>query len=328
MRFDRIFLRDASSVPLATVLEKRKLQGNNQLKLLLSYLLAKAVWQYYESDWMTPSWTKHVIHFMRELLPDSDATQEISALIHEPYLTTELRSLSSSHDFESDILSNSVHRLSLATHRFPKILALGIMLLEIELGEAIEQRRVKTAAGPIENDDQQTAGWIIFGPGAPAWEARNTYQALKEIIAICIKPEYGKLGNDDATASQCLYRYVVAPLGELFKGFQGQEPESFMPDPKGIHFNKTELPSGIIGRTQAKVSHRAEANTSEMQKNGNLMQSPRSSPSRPIKFNHGVKLDPPSAPGIYQVNDGTESSGSEDGGLLEAEHSSNPTETW
>jgi hypothetical protein len=60
-QLQRLFLLKSSSVSLATVLEKRKLHGNPQLKLLLSYLLAKAVWQFYDSDWMTPNWSKHTI---------------------------------------------------------------------------------------------------------------------------------------------------------------------------------------------------------------------------------------------------------------------------
>lgn len=65
-KLKRLYLLKASSVSLTTVLEKRKLEGDDQLKLLLSYLLAKSIWQFYDSEWMKRDWTKDSIHFMRE----------------------------------------------------------------------------------------------------------------------------------------------------------------------------------------------------------------------------------------------------------------------
>ena len=58
------FLLCASSVSLAELLKITKL--SRKMKLLLSYFLAKAVWQYYDSDWMQREWTKEMVHFMFE----------------------------------------------------------------------------------------------------------------------------------------------------------------------------------------------------------------------------------------------------------------------
>ncbi|KAF2963128.1 hypothetical protein GQX73_g10440 [Xylaria multiplex] len=243
----RLFLLKASSVSLATVLEKRKLHGDVQLKLLLSYLLAKAVWQFYDSEWMASNWSKDRIHFMRECLDGSSESQEIITLIHKPYFATELSPppvrLSCESQSGCSAEQDFKQRFPSATHFHPKILALGIMLLEIELGEGIELHQVEESLddeNPIENDDHFTAGRIIL---SPMWERRNVYQAVKEIIEICLKPDTGKFGIEEVPARDNLYTYVVAPLGRLFKQAwsRDKDPESFSPDP--VSFKVAEFPS-------------------------------------------------------------------------------------
>ncbi|ETS84479.1 hypothetical protein PFICI_02504 [Pestalotiopsis fici W106-1] len=247
----RLFLLKASSVSLSTVLKKRKLHGDVKLKLLLSYLLAKAIWQFYDSEWMASSWSKHSIHFMRERLNGSSSTGEVLALIHKPYFATELWSPPKpSGCIPQNELSDKqdlMQRFPSATHLHPKILALGIMLLEIELGEGIEIHRLDEAHGdddPIENDDHYTAGKIIL---SPMWQRRNVYQAVKEIIEICLKPDKGKFGFQEGIAHSNLYIYVVAPLGRLFKEAWSHDtdPESCIPEP--VSFKTTDFPAEARG---------------------------------------------------------------------------------
>ncbi|KAI1826112.1 hypothetical protein F4861DRAFT_499199 [Xylaria intraflava] len=244
----RLLLLKASSVSLATVLEKRKLQQSDvQLKLLLSYLLAKAVWQFYDSDWMTTNWSKDRIHFMRERLSDSPEHQEVITFIHKPYFATELSPPSARSGCvtqgECSTEQDLMQRFPSATHVHPKILALGIMLLEIELGEGIELHHLKESLdeeNPIENNDHFTAGRVIL---SPMWGKRKVYQAVKEIIEICLKPDTGKFGIEEAPACDNLYTYVVAPLGRLFREAwpRDSDPDSFSPDP--VSFKATEFSS-------------------------------------------------------------------------------------
>lgn len=246
-QLNRLFLLKASSVSLATVLEKRKLDGDDQLKLLLSYLLAKALWQFYDSDWMMRDWTKHTIHFMRERLNGSPEPQEIITLIHRPFFAAELRQSPSQPNppqCESSCEKDFTDKFPSTTHLYPKILALGILLLEIELGEGIERHRSEESLDeneqPIENDDHYTAGKVIL---SPMWERRNVYQAVKEMIEICSKPDTGKLGTDQACVRDNLYTHIVAPLGRLFRQAwsRDKDPEAFSPNP--VSFKSTEFPS-------------------------------------------------------------------------------------
>jgi hypothetical protein len=244
----RLLLWKAPSVSLATVLEKRKLDGDDQLKLLLSYLLAKALWQFYDSNWMTRDWTKHSIHFMRECLSGSPEPQEIIILIDKPFFAAELSRNPSQpcppSQCESSCGNDSTDGFPSATHPYPKILALGIMLLEIELGEGIEMHRSQDSLDdkgrPIENDDHYTAVRVIL---SPMWQRRNSYQAVKGMIEICLKPDIGKLGTDQACVRSKLYTYIVAPLGKLFRQAwsRDKDPEAFSPNP--VSFKSTEFRS-------------------------------------------------------------------------------------
>lgn len=250
------FLLDAPIVPLAEVLEQRKLHGDDQRKLLLSYLLAKAVWQFYESAWMTPHWTKHAIHFMRQRLDFLSESQETLMSIHKPYFMTEMRSTSS-----NDLLpSEQTYQDAGLTQKFPppnghthpKALALGILLLEIELGKGIEdyhQHRTR-----MENEDYVTAVRIII---SDSWKNRGTYEALREIIEICISGETDKFGTDDTSAREGVHTYVVEPLRRLFKQAWSldQEPELYEPHP--VSFRQGELSSDNMNMHQLGTPARA-----------------------------------------------------------------------
>jgi hypothetical protein len=172
---------------------------------------------------------------------------DILTLIHKPYFATELglSPMTSSCPL-SDKLPDEhdlTHRFPSATHSRPRILALGIMLLEIELGEGIELHRLDDDFceddDPIDNDDHYTTGRIIL---SPMWAKRKLYQAMKEMIEICIRPDTAKFGTDEMLACDNLYVYVVAPLGRLFRQAwsHDRDPESFNPDP--VSLKSTEMP--------------------------------------------------------------------------------------
>lgn len=301
------------------VLEKRKLQRDVQLKLLLSYLLAKAVWQFYDSDWMSSQWTKDSIHFMRERVNGSSEGSEIITLIHKPYFATKLQPPTSTaactfgHSNRSADKGEFLERFPTATHCHPKILALGIMLLEIELGEGIERYRTEEFLGdnePIENDDHYTAGIIIM---SPMWVKRNTYQAVKEIIEICLKPDIGKLGVEEAGVRQNIYTHIMAPLGRLFRQAwsHNEDPESFSPDP--IHFKSTDFPSENL-----------ESLSSSLANNDNLEPAQILALGQPTKPNSSFQAVSSSFRGRPEAD--TEVSSSDEGELLDDEDAENTVE--
>jgi hypothetical protein len=61
-------LEHDSSVTLTTILESYHL--TSKMKGTLAYILARSIWQFYDSAWMNTKWTSDSIYFMRESYPD------------------------------------------------------------------------------------------------------------------------------------------------------------------------------------------------------------------------------------------------------------------
>ncbi|KAF2821889.1 hypothetical protein CC86DRAFT_101901 [Ophiobolus disseminans] len=76
------------SVPLTRILSSVSLKSDLERKILISYLIAKAAWQLYDSDWMSnscTSWTKDTTHFMRQRLNNM---QDKAMLDQRPFVST------------------------------------------------------------------------------------------------------------------------------------------------------------------------------------------------------------------------------------------------
>lgn len=234
------FLRSKPSVSLAAILRQGQLDGDDMPKLLLSYLLAKAVWRFYESDWMTPHWTKDVIHFMRQKLDFVSNSHETLISIHMPHFRTEVRS-SWFHHSPSEEPSDDLGLLERFPpdkgHPHPKVRALGILLLEIQLGRRNED--IYKESTQMQNSDSFDATRII---NSPSWKEGRTYEALKDMIHICIRGATDDFGTNESSARAGVSTYVVEPLRKLFKlAFSSdQEPDSFHTDPVSL---KSESPA-------------------------------------------------------------------------------------
>ncbi|KAJ6153609.1 hypothetical protein N7470_006568 [Penicillium chermesinum] len=72
-----------ASVPLAKWLEQTS-HISNRVKVTLAYIIAKSVWQYYDSNWMRKPWTNESIQIIKETIQDRKQSQP------HPYFTTTL----------------------------------------------------------------------------------------------------------------------------------------------------------------------------------------------------------------------------------------------
>ncbi|KAH7460575.1 hypothetical protein FOMA001_g19520 [Fusarium oxysporum f. sp. matthiolae] len=117
----RLWVPNTPSVSLSIILRNHKL--SQKMKYLLSYLLAKSMWQFYSTDWMGKEWTKESIHFMFER---RQSAKNAGIYLNEPFISARFGPEGNNNDSE------------FRPHKFPKIKALGIVLLEIELGTVIE----------------------------------------------------------------------------------------------------------------------------------------------------------------------------------------------
>lgn len=182
------------------------------MRPILAYTLAKSVWQYYSSDWMKTVWTKDKIFFM-EMGQDKELHY-----FFKPYVSIKFDNL---EEEASDYCKHNG-----AVHRFPRILALAMMLLEIGTGLPIS----------------------IVGRDEPhqwdAWTVNEQYKRLKNILkdaefeADCKFPRYrsaiekcldpklfrcgpsipGKPKEKLKERQSILYREVVDGLRQLVEG--------------------------------------------------------------------------------------------------------------
>ncbi|OXV08982.1 hypothetical protein Egran_03256 [Elaphomyces granulatus] len=199
----RGFLLSASSVSLAKLLKITKLSW--KMKLLLSYFLAKAVWQYYDSDWMQREWTKEMVHFMFEQRSKTPK----GIFINEPFLSARFDSRQPAQEKDNEFRS----------HLLPKILALGIMFLEIELGIDIKDHRMPEDLGPggepAVNADH-IAAMEVFNE--TEWDKRETFGVFRHVIGACLIPDDFKPFLDDIQGLRdALKKHILNPLQNFYK---------------------------------------------------------------------------------------------------------------
>jgi hypothetical protein len=209
------FLLGASSVSLAKLLDVENHKYlSRKMRLLLSYFLAKAVWQFYNSEWMQREWTKETVHFMFERRSKTPK----GIFINEPFLSACFDSCDRPRGAEDGYRS----------HLFPKILALGIMLLEIELGikieEKIEEHRILEDIGPdVEpslNDDHIAA--IEVFNNTKLWDDKDTFPRFKSAIGACLTPDNFKPFVKDVQGLRNAFeKHIVNPIQALYNDTWG-----------------------------------------------------------------------------------------------------------
>ncbi|CAH0054748.1 unnamed protein product [Clonostachys solani] len=168
------FVLNESSISLSKILDTVQLPL--QLRLHLAYFLAKAFWQFYDSSWMHAAWTKHSIHFMLS----RRSADSGGIFIRDPFLST---TLEGSHDLAQVDEEFRAHPL-------PKLLSLGIMLLEIELGLKIEDHRMAKHLNDgkvdVNTDHSVAAEMLDLGR---QWAERGTFSKFKAVIHSCLFPK-------------------------------------------------------------------------------------------------------------------------------------------
>lgn len=201
------FVLDTPSISLAELITSVKL--SQRMRLLLSFYLASSVWAFYSTDWMRSGWTKDTVHFMFERR--SGVPKEI--YVNEPYLSATFTAL-------EEKAQGLTENFGFRSHIFPKILALGIMLIKIELGLKIEDYRDRDSLGPkgdpTVNTDHITATRLLNTPDL--WEKMDTFGAFRQVVGICLSQD-SFLGfvNDPSGLRDSIDKKIVYPLREMYK---------------------------------------------------------------------------------------------------------------
>jgi hypothetical protein len=173
-------------------------------RLLLSYILAKSVWQFYDSGWMQREWTKETVHFMFERR--ENITKGI--FLNEPFLSVQFGDKPKPQRADQNFQS----------HPFPKILALGILFLEIELRIDI--------ANYWSQDDIQNGTATMNANHVAADELfkstklddLGTFGPLKDVIETCLYPDkFTQLLDDPQGIRSSMEVHIINPLKNLYK---------------------------------------------------------------------------------------------------------------
>ncbi|KAI9687322.1 MAG: hypothetical protein M1822_002365 [Bathelium mastoideum] len=206
-----------SSISFPEILDSAR-ELPQRTRLLFCYQLSKAFWRFYGTDWMAKPWTKEKVHFM----VDSRSNEPNGILLHDPYLTTfDQTAPPSKSKAEPSKLP------SIRSHLFPKVLALGIMLTEIELGLKIENHfhpDCYDKNGNLSINAMHTTGQFIYEQERELWAKKATLPQVEDVIATClaINPRgdpFMKYTDDDkrdlSDLRDAIHQYIVNPLETL-----------------------------------------------------------------------------------------------------------------
>lgn len=206
-------------ISLADILENYHLTA--RMKLTLAYILAQSVWQYYDSDWMKTTWTSKTIYFMKEGKGNTSSKQG-DLYAWKPYLSVRFG--------DANLESSEYSNIDGEIHHYPRVRALGIMLVEIGVGSPLhssdQERQGQPPAAKI-NEDLLLA--TQYSKDEWRWkdcDYPKYLSAVKHCLDLGIfasapcMSELGGKGDAEGLKQRrnILYDKVIFPLEEVLQG--------------------------------------------------------------------------------------------------------------
>lgn len=226
---------DASpGLPLGQVLDRFNMRHG--MRPVLAYILAKAAWYYYDSGWTSMGMTKNSVYFMGETVEDE------VVYFCKPYLSAQLPP-GGSQTVECRQVVGMIHR-------YPRILALGIMLVEIATGQRFE------IEGHPEQWDARTVNQQLLRLQEHI-SSGNLYEdcrfpRYRTAVNKCLDPMLfrnapfnpRKPAENMEKRRSILYNEVVDPLRQLIEGtgwhseLDEFERSALIPKPRAMNTSK------------------------------------------------------------------------------------------
>lgn len=209
------------SMSLSNALRVRRL--STKMKIVLACILARSVWQFYDSDWMKTRWSSELIHFMLERCPDDEVDTE------NPKLYACNPCFAFRFD-DPDLCFMEYCGADHIGHRYPRVLALGILLVEI--GGDTHGAQLGSQAQSLEemiNSDWMRGKRALKKERWPDFDFQTSgtvVQTYREVVANCFEQKIftadmplSDAGNESGIAARryILYERVVYPLEKLLK---------------------------------------------------------------------------------------------------------------
>ncbi|RSL91789.1 hypothetical protein CEP51_000029 [Fusarium floridanum] len=206
---------------LANILRNYGLTPGN--KVLLSYSIARAYWQFYDSELMRKKWSSDTIWFM----PTAEHIDKLplKAFVSFPF------------DSPDGHIDDYIHDLRMPlNHRCPRVFALGILLLEIGLAKPFPTRVFNNLNSQV-NFDHKTAINLLKTLRETKWNGFSNMRYFVDAVEYCLEggnfvqdeddlgpagrePQPCEKKSDMSLRRKNLYDNVVRPLAWLaVKGF-------------------------------------------------------------------------------------------------------------
>ncbi|RSL44255.1 hypothetical protein CEP53_011316 [Fusarium sp. AF-6] len=196
-----------------------------QDRIVLSYCIARAYWQFYDSELMRRKWSSESIWFMPTTNFEQKAVLPLQAFVSFPFGAPD------------DPAEDFIHDLSIPiNHRCPRIFALGILLLEIGLGRPIPTVAFQNGQNPNAqaNFNHAAATSLLGKLRNTEWEGFSNKTFFLDAVKYCLdydnffQESYYVTGHNDdmSTRIKNLCDRVVRPLEWLeINGFKYKSTE-------------------------------------------------------------------------------------------------------
>lgn len=196
---------DGPSISLREVFETKRL--SSRMKLVLAYIAARSFWQFYDSPWMETQWTSDSIHFLPETVADDDADPDFYA--SRPTFAVELEDHGGRRSVEYCSSFGVIFR-------YPRLLDLCVILLEISRGQSIQieesesiEANLNETWTMVKRHADRHRNWVDFD-----------YPDYRKAVLSCLnfKPSIedgGGMEADVFVRREFLYKSVVSPLKKL-----------------------------------------------------------------------------------------------------------------
>ncbi|KAB8213018.1 peptidase S8/S53 domain-containing protein [Aspergillus novoparasiticus] len=221
-------------ITLTTVLQRYTLTLKD--KINLAHITAEAFWQFYNTELVYRKWTSDCVFFMPEQHGD------VLRLPNKPYISLQFEL--GDEDPDEYLSENSL------VHRYPRILAFAIMLIEIAQGRSLQLRQCNSLASQV-NADFDVAYQELGELRKSSWDSfQNKDIFIQAIVNCLINDNYRPDLNVNITTStvpitatdfccrgsleisqrrKAFYDKVVWPLQWLAEvGFRGDQNTSYL----------------------------------------------------------------------------------------------------
>lgn len=167
-------------------------------KRILSVILANSLLHFCESPWLSKEWSKDYISFF-------SSTEKGDLNIRRPYLSTNFQDMNPTDE------ADTLYRI----HPNPSVLALGVLLLEIEMDLPIERKR---GAEDLDEDGNPTVNTDYFA-ALRLFEgiSDDIYRHHRQSVSACLycdfyDEETMEPSLDNPEFRQAVYNNIVWPL--------------------------------------------------------------------------------------------------------------------